>query len=139
MTKTVQLKVAYFPGFHTSALVDGAGYALYIFAPDNREAVTCTATCALTWPPLTVPAGTRPQLGPGVKASLVGSDAGPGRSHVVTYNGWPLYTYTDDVQPATATGQAIDLNGGAWYLIGPDGSPFKSAGQSNAGASGGTP
>ena len=34
---------------------------------------------------------------------------------MVTYNGWPLYTYASDIQPGQATGQGIDLNGGKWY------------------------
>lgn len=136
VTKSVQLKSAFFAQFHATALVDGAGYALYVFAPDNRESVTCSGTCALTWPPLTVPAGTRPAVAQGVEVGLVGTDIGPGGKHVVTYDGWPLYTYTDDVQPATASGQDIDLNGGAWYLIRPDGRPITSAGTSPAGEGG---
>ncbi|MDA8063366.1 MAG: hypothetical protein M0T80_13225 [Actinomycetota bacterium] len=34
-------------------LVDGGGYVLYTFAPDQQRAATCNADCALTWPPLT--------------------------------------------------------------------------------------
>ncbi len=58
-------------------------------------------------------------------SKLLGSDPDPEGGQVLTYNGWPLYTYTGDVQPAQATGQAIDLNGGEWYVLRPDGSPLK--------------
>lgn len=139
VTRSVELKTEYFPQFRATVVVDGAGYALYVFAPDDRQAVTCTGTCALTWPPLTVPARTRPAVGPGVRSALVGTDAAGNGSHVVTYDGWPLYTYTDDVQPGTATGQAIDLNGGVWYLIRPDGRVLTSAGPSNVNSGMGTP
>jgi hypothetical protein len=60
---------------------------------------------------------------------MLGLTGGPGGSDVVTYNGWPLYTYVADVQPGTASGEGINLNGGPWYLMRPDGSPLVPAGQ----------
>jgi predicted lipoprotein with Yx(FWY)xxD motif len=41
----------------------------------------------------------------------------------VTYNRWPLYTYVSDTAPGEATGQALNLNGGPWYVIRPSGAP----------------
>ncbi len=113
------------PGVGT-VLVTGNGYALYMFVPDNRRAVTCTGVCAGTWPPLMLPSGAALAAGRGVKASLLGTDPDPGGGRVITYNGWPLYTYTGDVQPGQATGQAIDLNGGEWYVQRPSGAPLVS-------------
>jgi hypothetical protein len=46
-------------------------------------------------------------------------------SSVVTYGGWPLCTYTGDAGPAQATGQAIDLNGGEWYVLRLSGTPLE--------------
>ena len=43
---------------------------------------------------------------------------------MVTYDGWPLYTYTGDIDPGQATGQDIDLNGGDWYVLRPSGLPL---------------
>ena len=43
---------------------------------------------------------------------------------VVTYHGWPLYTYENDAQPGQATGQAIDNDGGQWYVLRPSGAPL---------------
>lgn len=110
-----------------TVLVDGQGYALYMFIPDHRREVTCTSICAATWPPLKLPAGTSPVTGSGLKSSLLGSDADPAGGRVVTYDGWPLYTYTGDVQPGQTTGQGIDLNGGLWYLLRPSGTPLTPA------------
>ena len=107
-----------------TVLVTGKGYALYMFEPDRRRAVTCFGVCAGTWPPLMLPSGAALAAGPGVKASLLGSDPAPGGGRVVTYNGWPLYTYTGDVEAGQATGQAIDLNGGPWYVLRPSGAPL---------------
>ena len=95
-----------------------------MFPPDAERHVTCTGTCALTWPPLTVSSG-RPKAGAGVQQSLLGSDPNPnGGSAVVTYDGWPLYTYSDDVQPGQTSGQALYLNGGYWYVMAPTGQPL---------------
>jgi hypothetical protein len=52
----------------------------------------------------------------------------PSGGRVVTYAGWPLYTYQSDVQPAIAAGQGVNLNGGYWYLLRPDGTPLVPAG-----------
>ncbi len=43
---------------------------------------------------------------------------------MVTYHGWPLYTYENDAQPGQATGQAIDNDGGQWYVLRPSGAPL---------------
>jgi predicted lipoprotein with Yx(FWY)xxD motif len=106
-------------------LVTAKGYALYMFEPDNQRSVTCTGACAGSWPPVKVPDGGSYVAGAGVDGKLLGSDPDPEGGQVLTYNGWPLYTYTGDVQPAQATGQAIDLNGGEWYVLRPDGTPLK--------------
>jgi len=107
-----------------TVLVNGQGYALYIFVPDGRKQVTCTGVCAATWPPVKLPSGAALKAGPGVKSTLFGSDPDPEGGRVVTYAGWPLYTYTGDVQPGQDTGQGIDLNGGDWYLMRPSGAPL---------------
>jgi len=113
-----------------TVLVTAKGYALYMFEPDGRKQVTCTGACAGTWPPLRLPAGATVVAGHGVKASLLGSDPDPAGGRVVTYGGWPLYTYSGDVQPGQVTGQAIDLNGGDWYLMRLSGQPLIPAPQS---------
>ena len=105
-------------------LVTARGYALYMFEPDGRKMVTCTGACAGTWPPLRLPAGGTLIAGRGVDASLLASDPDPAGGRVITYAGWPLYTYSGDIQPGQVTGQAIDLNGGEWYLMRPSGRPL---------------
>jgi predicted lipoprotein with Yx(FWY)xxD motif len=120
---TVTVMARSLPGVGT-VLVDSQGYALYVFASDDRRAMTCTGTCLGTWPPLMLPSGDGLAAGPGVKSMLLGSDPDPAGGRVVTYDGWPLYTYAGDVQPGQATGQDIDLNDGEWYVIRPTGQPL---------------
>jgi predicted lipoprotein with Yx(FWY)xxD motif len=105
-------------------LVDAQGKTLYIFAPDKAKAVTCTASCAGVWPPVTL-SGSKAAVAGAVKASLLGSDPNPSGGRVLTYAGWPLYTYTGDGGPGTANGWTVDLNGGYWYVISPAGQVIK--------------
>jgi predicted lipoprotein with Yx(FWY)xxD motif len=108
-------------------LVNAAGHALYMFVPDDQKTVSCGVVCLRSWPLVFVPSGTRPEVGAGVDAKLVGTltssqlDSG---DVAVTYNRWPLYTYADDVSPGMTSGQGTDLNGGYWYLIQTNGRPL---------------
>lgn len=122
---TVTVRVANVQGLG-NALVTNKGYALYMFPPDNAQRVTCTGDCATAWPPLVVQRGGGVVAGPGVRANLLGTDSRPGGGRVVTYGGWPLYTYAGDGRPGLASGQAVDAEGGYWYVLRPSGAIVKS-------------
>lgn len=102
-------------------LVNSRGLTLYMFKPDKQKRVTCKGQCAAIWPPLKLKAGQKATVGGAAKKSLLGSDKNPSGGRVVTYNRWPLYTYVADSKPGQATGQALDLNGGLWYVLSPSG------------------
>ena len=104
-----------------TVLVTSKGLTLYSFAPDQHAKVTCVGACAAVWPPLKLGNGQQADATGAAKSSLLGSAADPAGGRVVTYNGWPLYTYVVDRSPGQATGQAIKLNGGLWYVLGPSG------------------
>lgn len=97
------------------------GVVLYTFAPDHAARVTCTSACASVWPPLTVSRGQRPTASPPLMKQLVGTDPAPDGRKVVTYAGWPLYSFVSDTEPGEANGQNVNLNGGYWYVISPAG------------------
>ncbi len=102
-------------------LVNGQWLTLYIFEPDNRTAVTCTGACASVWPPVRLASGQKAVAAAGAKQVLLGSDPNPGGGSVVTYSGWPLHTYVADTAAGPAQGQALNLNGGLWYVMSPSG------------------
>jgi predicted lipoprotein with Yx(FWY)xxD motif len=104
-----------------TVLVTNKGFALYIFAPDAGRKVTCTGGCATAWPPLLVHGGETISAGPGVQPGLLGTAPNPGGGRVVTYRGWPLYTYLGDAAPGRAAGQGGDDDGGYWYVMRPSG------------------
>lgn len=102
-------------------LVDGQGRTLYSFVPDKHSKVTCVGSCAAVWPPLTLATGQTTVAAGQAKASMLGSDPDPAGGRVVTYAGWPLYTYVADTAPGADTGQALNINGGLWYVLAPSG------------------
>lgn len=106
-------------------LVNAQGRTLYIFVPDKDKQVTCVSSCAAVWPPAFLPAGQKPVAAGQVKQSLLASDPDPAGGRVITYAGWPLYTYVTDSAAGQATGQALNLNGGLWYVIAPSGKVIK--------------
>src|SRR5271155_1643922 len=106
-------------------LVNAKGDTLYIFVPDNDKKVTCVSGCAAVWPPVKLSSGEKAVAAGEVKSSLLGSDPDPEGGDVVTYAGWPLYTYVADSGAGTASGQALNINGGLWYVISPAGNVIK--------------
>jgi len=112
-----------------------------MFAPDKRTKVTCFKTCAKIWPPLKLPVGATIVAKGAAKKALLGSDkdAGVAGGRVVTYNHWPLYTYLGDPKAGVAAGQALNINGGLWYVLAPSGAVIqvKPGGGGGGGGSGG--
>lgn len=109
-----------------TVLVNSAGHALYVFAPDKATKATCVSGCATIWPPVKLASGVKPAASGQAKASLLGSDPYPSGGRVVTYNHWPLYAYVTDTKPGVAHGQGLKLSGGYWYLMSPTGAVVKS-------------
>jgi predicted lipoprotein with Yx(FWY)xxD motif len=132
---SVTISTATIKGLGT-VLVDSQGKTLYVFKPDNAKKVTCTGSCAAVWPPVKVAGGAKPTASGGVNASMLSSDPNPSGGKVATYNGWPLYTYVTDTSAGSARGQALNLNGGLWYVIGPNGQPITKSAPSQTGSSG---
>jgi predicted lipoprotein with Yx(FWY)xxD motif len=101
-------------------LATGAGDTLYDFVPDTPEHSACVNDgCVFQWPPLVVTGPVR--IGKGLDQSLVGTLKRHDGSTEVSYGGHPLYTYNLDVTPGMVTGQAIDQDGGLWYVVNPAG------------------
>ena len=106
-------------------LVDPAGMSLYTFKADTQAsgattaASTCDDDCLGVWPPLI--AIEQPVGDDKVRAELLGTTTRSDGSEQVTYNGWPLYYYAEDLEPGDIKGDDIESFGEDWYLIGPNG------------------
>lgn len=92
--------------------------AIYIFERDGRNRSRCYGECAEAWPP--VYTNGKPRAGRGVKASLLGTTRRRGGRMQVTYAGKPLYYYANE-GPGEVECQNVFLNGGRWWVIGPNG------------------
>ena len=106
-------------------LIKPNGRTLYVFMKDAHRHVTCTGSCASFWPPLKWKSSAKPKAGGAAKSSLLGTDKNPSGGKVVTYNHWPLYTFSGDSAAGQAKGWNQNLNGGKWYVISPAGKVVK--------------
>jgi predicted lipoprotein with Yx(FWY)xxD motif len=87
------------------------GYVVYTYAKDSKGgAPTCTGSCASVWAPVTgVPKAGPADTFPGTFGLVTGA----GGTKVITYNGYPLYTYVG-APPLSTKGNDI---GGVWHVI----------------------
>lgn len=110
-------------------LVDGQGFTLYLFEPDAQTGHSkCSGPCAAEWTPLAVPDGKSPIAGSGIAASKLSTTTRPDGTKQITYNGWPLYTWAEDLAPGQATGEGLDNLGGLWFVLDPQGNAIKHIG-----------
>jgi predicted lipoprotein with Yx(FWY)xxD motif len=103
-----------------TALVDGAGRALYLFEADNGTTSNCNGQCAQVWPPALVGDATPTPSGD-AQAALLGTTTRADGAKQVTYNGHPLYYFVNDKAAGDARGQGINRFGGGWYVVDPTG------------------
>jgi predicted lipoprotein with Yx(FWY)xxD motif len=92
--------------------------AIYIFQRDSRDRSRCYGACAKLWPPVYTKAKPR-ALGPVRQSLLATTKRRDGRLQV-TYNGKPLYYYAHE-GPGQVRCHNVSLNGGYWWVIGPNG------------------
>ncbi len=111
-----------------AVLVDSQGRALY--SPDQERSgkVLCTAGCTAIWQPLTVSGTTTAS---GALTKNVGTVKRPDGGQQATFNGRPLYTFTEE-GPGQLTGDGFqDSFGGTgftWHaVLASGGSPAASA------------
>ena len=101
-------------------LTDGSGRAVYLWVKDTGDTSACTGACAGAWPPVTA-TGTVTASG-SAKASDLGTITRSDGTKQVTYDGHPLYYFSGDSGPGTASGQGSDGFGAKWWLVAPSGS-----------------
>jgi len=101
-------------------IVDAQGRTLYHLTSEHGT-IKCTGACAAAWPPVVAPKRGKPTLGPGLRASKLGTIKRPDGKVQVTYNKLPLYRYYLDQKPGQAKGEGVTLPPGAWYAISPAG------------------
>jgi predicted lipoprotein with Yx(FWY)xxD motif len=87
------------------------GLVVYTFGKDSKGAPpTCTGSCASVWAPVTgVPKAGPADTFPGTFGVVTGA----GGKKVITYDGYPLYTFVD-APPLSTKGNGLE---GVWHVI----------------------
>jgi predicted lipoprotein with Yx(FWY)xxD motif len=92
--------------------------AIYIFENDPKGETVCYDECAEAWPPVFTDG--KPTAGKGIRESLLGTVKRRDGRMQVTYAGKPLYYYAHE-GPGEVRCHNVNLNGGLWWVVGPDG------------------
>ncbi|HTR18945.1 MAG TPA: hypothetical protein VMH91_03165 [Candidatus Paceibacterota bacterium] len=79
------------------------GMTLYTYSGDSAGVSNCTGSCAVNWPPYTVPAGMHLNLQAGVTGAASTITRADGTTQV-TYKGMPLYFFVGDTTSGAVTG-----------------------------------
>ena len=116
-------------------LVNAQGRTIYDFANDTGSTSTCNGECAHDWMPVVAPAAV-PASVSGVPAEL-GSTKRDDGTQQLTVAGHPVYTFEGDSAPGQTNGNGINLNGGLWTVVAPDGSPLATDSSSSGSSSSG--
>ena len=109
-TSTISLR----PTAVGKVLVAANGRTLYLFTADKGKRSTCYGQCAAYWPPLIA---SKPSVGAGLKASMLGTTKRKDGKLQVTYGGHPLYFFAEDKKAGDVNGQGFVHFGGAWWVV----------------------
>ena len=95
-------------------LVNGSGMTLYYRTTDiqSNGTSTCDGECIQVWPVFAVKNLVLPS---GLNASSFNTVTRMDGKQQVTYDGWPLYTFSGDHRPGDVNGQGIE---GIWFALG---------------------
>lgn len=133
------------PKFGT-VLIAANGHTLYRFTTDRKNRARCTGSCTVYWRPLLVKPGTKPTAGGGASTKLLGTIRSAHGMDQVTYDGFPLYSYFEDIRAGQFKGEGASnaQNGikpaGLWYVVNTRGAFVKkgaATGTSTGGGNGG--
>ena len=94
-------------------LVNDAGMTLYYRTTDiqSNGTSTCTGSCVQVWPVFYVK---NLMLPAGLNATSFNTVTRADGSQQLTYNGWPLYSFSGDHKAGDTNGQGI---GGIWFAL----------------------
>jgi predicted lipoprotein with Yx(FWY)xxD motif len=104
-----------------TVLTNAKGFTLYSFAPDTATKSACNGACATAWPPQTA-SGTVTSPYTTIKRS-------DGTTQLV-FHWHPLYTFTGDTAPGTASGNGVNAFGGLWHEVPASGAAAPAGGTS---------
>lgn len=101
-------------------IVNGEGFTAYMFDKDTQGTTTsaCVDACADAWP------GISPAAADAVVEGIdgeIGTITGANGEPQLTVNGWPVYTFAQDVAAGDVNGQGFN---GVWHALDAAGDPI---------------
>lgn len=96
-------------------LIAENGMTLYKYANDAPGMSNCTGQCAMVWPPYAI-SSSDPLMGNVGVARTIAKITRSDGTMQVTYNGSPLYFFSQDKLPGDANGQNF---AGLWSIVNP--------------------
>ena len=100
---------------YAGVLESTSSRSIYVLSAEKGGTLHCTGGCASIWPPLLVTSTTTSiSLGNGVKGTI--GFVARGAKKQVTFNSYPVYTYTGDNGANQSNGEGIVADGGTWTL-----------------------
>ena len=114
-----------------AVLVDDGGAALYASEEESDGKIRCTGSCLELWMPLAAPGGGQPSAGEGIDAEVATVER-PDGTMQVTFDGKPLYRFSEDAKPGQVTGDGasdeFDGTSFTWHAVTTDGGSGDSGG-----------
>lgn len=109
------LRSVSFGGF-TNALANHSSRTLYVLSTEKGGKIHCKTACMILWIPLEVKDSvTSVALGAHV-GGKIGFVARGSTMKQVTFNSYPVYTYTGDTAAHQSNGEGVQADGGTWYI-----------------------
>jgi predicted lipoprotein with Yx(FWY)xxD motif len=108
------LNAANIPSYK-AVLENSGARSLYVLSTEKGASIKCSGGCLSIWPPLLVTSSTTSiAVGGGVKGTI--GFVTRGSMKQVTFNSYPVYTYTGDNGPNQSNGENVAADGGTWTL-----------------------
>jgi predicted lipoprotein with Yx(FWY)xxD motif len=103
-----------------TVLADRSGHTLYELSTEAHGKIHCRVAggCVAAWPPLQITRGQKVGIGAGIKGK-VGTISRSSTTLQVTFNGYPVYTFSGDSGKAQTHGENIEAFGGLWDMLRP--------------------
>jgi predicted lipoprotein with Yx(FWY)xxD motif len=101
---------------YSGILANAKRHTLYVLSVEKGGTLHCKSACTPIWPPLLVKSSvTSLSIGAGV-VGRIGFIKRSATMKQVTYNGFPVYTFSGDSGPSQVNGQGIVADDGTWHL-----------------------
>jgi predicted lipoprotein with Yx(FWY)xxD motif len=110
------LKSANIPNY-AGVLENGSSHSLYLLSTEKGSKLHCTGPCTSTWIPVVVKSSVKKVMVASAVKGKIGFVKRSATTRQVTFNSYPVYTYTGDTGPNQSTGEGVAADGGVWHLL----------------------